>query len=289
MIKIGFLAILACSMAPVAQAVDVSSLWVSGDPSASEQRLRKALVSAEGDYALILYTQIARTYVFRRKFSEARNELKSIELNVESAGPEGQIRYWLELGRTYASHQHPPETQSPAAKQNARQAYQLARDLAARANLDGLEIDATHMFAFVDTAPADQLKWGLESLALIEESDQLEAKKWEASIQNNVGEALYDLSRYAEALPHFERALVLRKQESNWLASLNAEWHIARIFRKLGRTEDALKIQIRLEQENAIAGNPRPYIFEELEILYRLMGNEEREKHYSQRRLLLSQ
>ena len=50
-------------------AVDLDALWSFHDPAASEARFRAALDSAQGDDALILQTQIARTplsIVFRR-------------------------------------------------------------------------------------------------------------------------------------------------------------------------------------------------------------------------------
>jgi hypothetical protein len=49
------------------------------------------------------------------------------------------------------------------------------------------------------------------------------------------------------------------------------------------RTDEALAIQHRLESESATAGAPRPYIFEELELLYRAKGQEERARAYADR------
>ena len=43
-------------------ALDLNALWDFGRPEVSEQRFRDALQSATGDQALILRTQIARTY-----------------------------------------------------------------------------------------------------------------------------------------------------------------------------------------------------------------------------------
>ena len=64
------------------------------------------------------------------------------------------------------------------------------------AGLDGLAIDAIHMLACVDTAPTDQLKWAQQALVVVEASSQADAKRWEASIRNNVGYEI-EAQRYA--------------------------------------------------------------------------------------------
>ena len=281
MIRISFCIAAICGAAASAKTIDVLPLWDFDRPAVSEERFRAALNTAVGDDVLILQTQIARTYVFRKDFARAREILQGIQPKVEGAGPEAQIRYWLELGRTYVSHQHPLELQTAEAKQLARTAFDKALQLARRAHLDGLAIDAIHMFAFVDTAPADQLKRGLEALAIAQTSDQAPAKRWEASVRNNLGEALFELGRYDEALEQFKRALAIYEQGSNVRWIRDAHWQVGRVLRVLKRTDEALAIQLRLERESA--GVPETYVFEELELLYRAQGNEERAKHYAER------
>lgn len=263
-----------------AGAVNIASLWDFNNPELSEKRFRSALETAVGDDALILQTQIARTYMLRKNFTAARNLLQPLEPRIQTAGAEAKIRYWLELGRTYASHQHPAESQTPESRRFARAAFTNALSIAKEAQLDGLAIDVIHMFAFVDTAPDVQLARGQEALALIEASDQPEAKRWEASVRNNIGEALYELGRYDEALVHFMTALSLREKGANLMAIRDAHWQVARVLRAKGRVDEALAIQLRLEQESQAAGDPRDYIFEELELIYRAQGSSERAKHY---------
>ncbi|MDY6947084.1 MAG: tetratricopeptide repeat protein [Pseudomonadota bacterium] len=265
-----------------AEAVDVDALWDFGNPAASEQRFRSALASATGDDALILQTQIARTHMLRKDFETARDQLQSVLPALQTAGPEARVRYWLELGRSYASHQHPRESQTPQSRELARNAYANALELAQQAGLDGLAVDVIHMFAFVDTAPTDQLKWNMQALARIAASDQPGAKRWEASIRSNAGEALYDLGRYDEALMHFRRAAQLREQGTSAQATRDAHWQIARVLRVQKHTDEALALQHRLESESAAMGAPRVYIFEELELLYRAKGQEERARSYAE-------
>jgi tetratricopeptide (TPR) repeat protein len=265
-----------------AMAIDLNPLWNFDDPGQSEQRFRAALTTATGDDAIILQTQIARSYGLRGDFAKAREILKGLEPQLPATGAEAHARHSLELGRTYASAAHPPETQTSAAKEQAREAYQRAYEVAKRGELDGLAVDALHMLAFVDTEPADQLKWGQQALAIVQASSQPAAKKWEASLRNNIGYALYQLGRYEEALDQFKQAVVLREKGEDVQAKRIAHWMVGWTLRALNRTDEALEIQLRLEREREAAGAPSPYVFEELELLYRTKGDRERADHYAE-------
>lgn len=275
--------------ATAAMAVDLTPLWDFRQPAVSEQRFRAALATATGDDALILQTQIARTHGLRQDFARAREVLQAIEPQLVAAGAEARTRYALELGRSYASATHPPQLQTTETNGLARSAFQRALTVAKDARLDDLAIDAIHMLAFVDTAPADQLRWAREALAVVEASTQPAAKRWEASVRNNAGYALHQLGQFEQALAEFNRAVALREQGSNAAAARTAHWMVAWTLRALGRDAQALAIQLRLEREGDAAGQPDRYVFEELEILYRDRGDGERARHYAQRRRTVSE
>jgi tetratricopeptide (TPR) repeat protein len=280
--SIAFLILLAASSSTMA--IDLRSLWDYGDPETSEQRFRRALERAEGDDVLILQTQIARTYGLRKDFDSARKTLSLIdEPAIGKAGSEARIRYHLELGRTFVSSIHRPEEMTPDAKASAWQAYDAGLGHARATGLDDLAIDAIHMLAFLDTAPADQLRWGQMALALVQSSNQPEAKRWEPSVRNNIGCALNELGRHEEALIEFQHALVLRKNGTNAEAIRVAHWMVARTLRSLHRFDEALAIQLGLERETEAAGKPDPYVFEELAALYKALGNPVRAKQYESR------
>jgi len=266
-----------------AMAIDLAPLWDFSRPDVSEQRFRAALAQATGDDALILQTQIARTLGLRQDFDGARRVLHSIEPGMAGAGPEAQLRYQLELGRSWASATHADALLTPDALSQARQAYTRALALARAHQLDALAIDAIHMFAFVDKAPADQLKWGEAALAVALKSPQPSAQRWEASIRNNIGIALHQLGRLDEALGQFEQALALRQRSTQQPATFVPRWMVAWTLRGLGRHDEALRIQLGLEQEADAAGTPDPHVFKELEALYRARGDEARAQHYAQR------
>ena len=265
---------------PYVVAIDLEPLWDFGDPALSESRFRAALATAKGDDALILETQIARTYGLRRDFQRARQILQAMD--VGQAGSEPRIRHALELGRTYASAAHPKESQTAEAKARARVLYVQAFELARKEKFDALAIDAVHMLAFVDTEPVDQLKWAQEGLALVESSAQPAAKRWEASLRNNAGYALHQLGRYEEALAQFEQALALRTPGTD--SARVAQWMVAWTLRSLGRLDEALRLQLQLEREFDAAGKADPYVFEELELLYWAKGDDARAAHYGSKR-----
>ena len=264
--------------------MDVAALWDFARPEASELRFRQAIETASGDEVLILRTQIARTWGLRGDFDRARAELDAIAPALASAGPEVRVRHALELGRTYASATHPAKSRTPQSRETARGHFERARRLAGEAKLDALAIDAIHMLAFVDTAPADQLEWGRQALAVCVASTQPDARRWEASIRNNIGYALHQLGRYDEALVEFTKALEIRRQGTNAAATRAAQWMVAWTLRAQGRTDEAIAMQLELERECDAAGAPDPYVFEELEILYRAQGDEARAAHYAGRR-----
>ena len=265
-------------------ALDLSPLWDFTQPAVSEQRFRAALVTATDDEALILQTQIARTYGLRRDFARARQVLREIEPQLLGAGAEALARHALEIGRTLSSATHPPESQTEAVRQKARAAYLRAFDIARAGKLDAVAIDALHMLAFIDTVPADQLKWGERALAVLESSAQPEARAWEGSLRNNVGYALHQLGRYEEALTQFRLALAARERAGDAEPIRVAHWMVAWTLRALGRVDEALEIQLRLEREWEAAGGQDPYVFEELEHLYRARGDTVRAEAYAARR-----
>ena len=264
-------------------AIDISKLLDFDKPELSEQRLRSALSNVSADDAIILQTQIARTYGIRRDFSTARQILADIEPQIKSASIEANVHYLLELGRTYSSATHSPESQTIEVKELARSAYLRASELAQNGELNSLAIDALHMMTFVDTAPEEQVEWNRKALALMQSSSQQDAKKWEGSLHNNTGYALHLLGRYEDALVEFKLALAAHERGGHPQTIRIAHWMIAWTLRALDRLKEAIEIQLRLETECDQAGQPDLYVFEELELLYKALDNNEKAEFYAAR------
>lgn len=266
-----------------AMAIDLRPLWDFSKPAVSEERFRAALATAQGDDALILKTQIARTWGLRRDFERARQILAEVQPQIARAGAEAQVRYWLELGRTWASATHKPEQLTAEAKTQARTAYDRALETAKAAKLDGLAIDTVHMYAFIDTDPESGLNWADEGLKLAKASTQPAARRWEATLRNNRGVALNQLKRHDEALAELKTALQLIEADGRVHDTRIAHWMIAHTLRLMGRLDEARDIQLRLERAFDADKEPDPYVFEELEVIYKAQGNAERAAHYAAR------
>jgi tetratricopeptide (TPR) repeat protein len=259
--------------APPPVVPDLATLWDFGQPAVSEQRFRDRLASAQGDAALVLHTQIARTHGLRKNFDQARAVLTPLRASLDTAGPEARVRWHLEWGRTWASATHGHGTQPEADHETARQSFRTAANLAREAGLDGLAVDALHMLPFTTTDRAQDLAWTREALTFALASAQPDARRWEASLRHNIGIALNELQRSAEALTEFQAVLTLleRNQASPGRQRV-AHWMVASTLRRLGRLDEALAIQQRLERENAAAGTPDRYVFEELALLHKARG-----------------
>jgi tetratricopeptide (TPR) repeat protein len=239
-----------------AMAMDVSPYWNFADPAASEAAFRAALARhPEGDDALVLQTQIARTLGLRSRFAEAHALLDALEPKLSGAGAEPRVRWLLERGRTFRSSKAP---------ERARPLFDDAAARAHAAGLDALEVDALHMIALVEADPEGQLRWNRQALAVAAASADKAARDWDASLANNIGMTLHDTGRYPEALASFETALAARERIGNAARIREARWMVAWALRSLKRHDEALAILRRLDAETEAAGTPDGFVFEEL-------------------------
>lgn len=272
--RIAATAALSAAVFSCAHAMDIESTWDFSDPQASEQRFEAALATADANLRLQLLTQIARTYSLRRRFDDAHRVLDAVEPLLDGAAPVVRVRYLLERGRTLRSSGQPA-----AARPLFVDAWQLAR---AR-GLDGLAVDAAHMVALVEQAPAAQLEWNERALDLARSSAQPYARQWQASLHNNIGWSLHDAGRYEQALMHLQAALRERERQGKAEATRIARWAVARCLRSLGRHDEALGIQRALEVELAAAGKTDGFVFEELAELLALSGRSDEARGYFRR------
>ncbi len=254
-------------------AMDIESFWEYSDPAASEARFRALLADGHGDERLELLTQIARTYSLRKDYAQAHRLLDEVEPQLASAGPAPRVRYLLERGRTF---------NSSGDRQKAKPLFVQAWEVASANRLEGLAVDAAHMMPIV-VGGAAGAEWTQRGLELARRSADAKARALLPALLNNHAWNLHDEGRFAEALPVFKEA------ETAWLATGRqpqgriARWSVARCLRSLKRHDEALQIQLTLEQEWAAAGGADGYVFEELAELYELLGQPEQAKRYFRR------
>lgn len=248
----------------------IRSLWNFGDPAESERRFLAALEGSTGDRALELRTQVARTYSLRREFAKAHQLLDDLELALAAAGVKPRLRALLERGRTF---------NSAGEKQTARGLFLRAFELGVSAGEDDLAADAAHMIAIVEGGE-EALAWNKKALHIAKNSPDEDARKWIASLLNNIGYETKVLGRLEEALEMFREAVAEREKMGNAAHLRSARWMVGNTLRLLGRAPEALEIQEGLERECEAANAPDGFVFEELAELAEAAGDHPRAAPY---------
>ncbi len=232
--------------------IDLTELWNFDDPAGSEQRLRAARVEARETEAAVLQTQVARALGLQGRYAEALAVLDGIECT----DPEVTVRSLLERGRVYRSRG------DVAAAAPLFEAAVAAADQ----GLEGLAIDAMHMVALTLKGD-DQIAYTRGILDRARASRDPSARRWLASLLNNLGMAYSDQGEWQLALQTFEEALAERRTGSDLEATFAARWMVAWALRHLGRTAEARDAQLALQADLVAAGREDPYVHEELALL----------------------
>ena len=230
-------------------ASELLTLWDFGDPAESERRFRALLARVEEDAeaAAIVRTQVARAQGLQRRFDDAHRTLDAVETMPSTRGARVAVRMDLERGRIFRSAGDP---------EKARLHFAAAFERAGEAGEDALAVDAAHMMALVETDPALHATWNERALTLAEGSTDPLARRWRASLLNNLGWTRHGEGRFEEALDLFTRALAARESMGDAGSIRVARWCVARALRSLGRVAEALAAQQALEAEIAAAGAP---------------------------------
>lgn len=264
---------LGLAMSVPATALDLAPMWDFQDPAASEARFRSALADARGDDALVLRTQIARTYSLRQRFDEAHAELDAIGPLLATAGPEPQVRAMLERGRTL---------RSAGDAAGSRTYFEQALAIAEPAGLGALEGDALHMLALVEPTPEAQVAANRRLAERARAAADPGMRRWLGPTLNNLGVTLNELGRHDEALAVLQEAVPVFEQGGRAPEIRIARWMVAHTLRLLGRLDQALAQQEALERELDAAAEPDPFVYEELSLLHAARGDAARAAHYRQ-------
>ncbi len=246
-------------------AVDVDALWNYSDPAASEVRFREAFTKAQGDDALILRTQIARTLGLRQRYDEAYRELDAIEPALAAAGVEPRVRAWLERGRTLRSSGKPLQ---------GKPLFVRAFETADANKLESLAADALHMIALVEPQLDERIAWNRRTIDYARDASDPRAKGWQAAALNNIGGDLREAGRLDDSLAAFRDALAAYERKGRADEVRVARWQIANVLRLQGKRDEALAMQLALDRDAAAAGDPDPYVYDEIALLRRAAGDE---------------
>lgn len=112
--------------------------------------------------------------------------------------------------------------------------------------------------------PDRACEWNERGMELARFSTDPAARRWVASLANNMGWARHDAGAYEEALALFTLALAEREVQDDPGRTRIARWSIARCLRSLGRTEEALAEQQALAAELEELGETDEYVTDEI-------------------------
>jgi tetratricopeptide (TPR) repeat protein len=236
---------------------ELDTRWDFGDPAASEARFRELLASARGahsgELACETLTQVARAQGLQRRFDDAAATLDEADALADPGRPRDAIRIELERGRV---------ANSASAADRGRAAFLRAWERARAAAEDGLAVDAAHMLGIVEK-PEAAWTWNERALALARSSPDPDARRWVATLANNMGWARHDAGAPQEALELFRVALAERAHQDDERRTQIARWCVARCLRTLGTVEEALAEQEALAAELDEAGVVDGHVTEE--------------------------
>ena len=235
------------------------ALWDYNDPGGTELKFRELIPAAKESggksYYAQLLTQIARTEGLQRKFEDAHRTLDTVEAMLTDEMVVARIRYLLERGRVHNSFGQPEES---------KPCFLEAWELGLEHGEDYHAVDAAHMMGIVEP-PDKQLEWAAMAMQLAEKSEDERARNWLGPLYNNTGWSYHDLGEYDKALELFEKSLKFREEKKDERGIRIARWTVGRVYRSLGRIEEALEIQKGLEKEFEEKGVEQDgYVFEEL-------------------------
>ena len=242
---------------------DIDKLWDYGNPVQTESKFRElillAMESGNISYYAQLLTQVARAEGLQGKFKEAHITLDTVEMMLTDELVVPTIRYLLERGRVFNSNNE---------KDKAKSLFLDAWKIARAEGQDFYAVDAAHMLGIAGETE-NQIEWNLKAIELAEKSTDERANNWLGALYNNTGWSYHDIGQYEKALDLFERGLKWRQHHSNEAATRIAKWTIGRVYRSLGRIDEAIKIQRELEQEFIDKGLEQDgYVYEELAECY---------------------
>jgi len=253
---------------------ELRTLWDFNDPKKSEARFRELVPKAEqakdASYRLQLFTQVARAQGLQRKFDEAHKTLDGVKEALPAAPPIVHVRYLLERGRVFNSSQKPAES---------KPLFLEAWDVATKAKLDNLAVDAAHMLGIVES-PDEALRWNEKAMKLAESSTDASCKNWLGPLYNNIGWTYHDKGDYQKALIVFQKALAWREEKKELEPILIARYAVARALRSLNKVDEALAMQEAVLKGPEKAGTSDGFVYEELGELHLIKNHAEQAQKY---------
>ncbi|HJQ95430.1 MAG TPA: tetratricopeptide repeat protein [Acidimicrobiia bacterium] len=251
----------------------ISEAWDFGNPRASMEDFAARTQTEESESSRQIWrTQMARALGLQGDYEGAKEILAKVRAAIDQLphGPDRHhlsARWEIEYGRVLNSEGEPAA---------ARPYFERAHQEAVAAVAEGLAIDALHMIAIVEGklgGPSWSRVWNEQALSQAQASRDPDARRWQASLLNNLGWNFHEAGDYEGALDRFEQAARLRRQSGTPVAIEQAEWAVGRALRSLGRFDEALAVQLGLASQPP--GADDGYVYQEIGENLRALGRVE--------------
>ncbi len=218
-----------------------NEVWVFQDPKGTEKKFKALMpLAKENDLAYYaeLIAHLGRSISLQKRYDDAHKALDLAIPILTDDMNKANIQYNLERGRVYYWQKN---------ESKASHYFQKAMELATKHGEDFLAIDIAHMIAIVPQKDEDQIPLHKKALDLATNSSCPKAKKWLATLNNNIAQSYQEIKQHELALHHFKKALELRMQ--NEQPSFYAKWAVARTYRFLNDPKKGLEILMQLYNE----------------------------------------
>jgi hypothetical protein len=129
------------------------------------------------------------------------------------------------------------------------------------------------MLALAATGLDERIDWNRRTIDYAKKASDARAQRWQAPALNNLGSDLRGAQRYEESLAAFRDAQVAYERGTRPENMRVARWQVANVLRLMGRRDEALALQLALEKDNAAAGAPDAYVYDELALLHAAHGD----------------
>jgi len=289
---------------PQVSVEDIDAAWKLGALDSIEKQLEllvgKSLKQSDKSVHIQALSQMALVSALQKKFTLAHEILDKAQDQVNPNDDLATVRLLLERGRVfqqqvYAGLQSKQVEEVEAYNAQARSYFKLAYQLSAQCGFDRFSIDAAHMIAIMQPGIEDKIQWNQRAIDIIEKTEESVARSWGGSLYNNLGQNYFDNGQYEKSLEAYQKSLECRQDQQDVSNSLFAKWTVARSLRMLDRCDEALVMQLELEQvygdasdSDYLGMNPdifiltRGFVFQELAEIYKVLGDVEKTRHYAQ-------
>jgi len=248
------------------------ALWNYAHPDSSEVAFKEILpllthtdeFAIDVQYEPELLTQIARAQGMQGKYDEAFHTLQQADSLLSERTPKAKMRYLLEKGRLLNSSGK-TELSIPVLEE----AYHFG----AEKHFDLYQLDAALLLSSI-TLSQQKTDWVRKAVQLARTSTDPRCQNQLGSIYKSTAWSYFYLKDYYHAQEMFHKALDWHETNSDSTETLVDRWAIGHCLRALFKFDEALHIQLTLEQDLNNLNLPlNGYVYEEIAELYFAKGN----------------